>query len=121
MTAKERADWMRLIEGGYDPKLALTSLSLPPKLADEEKFQKAIQTAQATATARLRQKVLRLAITNEDLRSLEKELERREMIADSGGVQRLERLILSPTGGFCVHCHGPQGRASGKTNGKAAE
>ena len=122
MKAKERSDWMRLIEGGYDPKLALTSLSLPPSLADEAKFQKLISAAQATATARLRQRVLKLAITNEDLRSLERELERRELVADTGGVQRIERLVLSPPGGYCVHCHKPQGTVSArKTNGKATE
>ena len=122
MKAAQRAAWLKLISEGHDPKLAAEALKLPVSVASEDKFQPAIQAALSMATAKLRQRVLSLALGKEDLSALTKELERRELVvADGGGVTRIERLVLSPTGGFCLHCHQPQGRASGKTNGKAAE
>ena len=120
MKAAERAAWLKLISEGHDPKLAAEALKLPVSVASEDKFQPAIQAALSMATAKLRQRVLSLALGKEDLSALTKELERRELVADTGGVTRIERLILSPPGGYCVHCHQPQGMAR-KTNGKATE
>ena len=94
MKAAERAAWLKLISEGHDPKLAAQALSLPVSVADESKFQKAIQAALAMATANLREKVLSLALGNSDIRALEKELERRELVADSGDVQRIESIII---------------------------
>ena len=122
MKAAQRAAWLKLISEGHDPKLAATALGLPVSVADEDKFQKAIQAALSMATAKLREKVLHLAISNSDIRALEKELDRRELVADSGGVTRIERLVLSPPGGYCVHCHKPQGTvAARKTSAEATE
>jgi hypothetical protein len=121
MKAAERAAWLKLISEGHDPKLAATALSLPVSVADEKKFQPSIRAALSMATAKLREKVLSLAINNEDIRALEKELERRELTADSGGVTRIERVILKG-GGVCVNCGRPPYAKHGKpTNGKAAE
>ena len=94
MKAVERTAWLKLISEGHDPKLAATALSLPVSVADEPKFQKAIQAALAMATASLREEVFSLALDTKDIRSLERELERRELVADSGGVQRIERHVI---------------------------
>ncbi len=110
MKAAERAAWIKLISEGHDPKLAAIALGLPVSVADEPKFQKAVQAALAMATAKLREKVLALAIGNSDIRALEKEIERRELTADSGGVQRIVRVVIFK----CEKCgYEPDVNASG--------
>ena len=102
MKAAERAAWLKLISEGHDPKLAAQALSLPVSVADEPKFAKAVQAALAMATAKLREKVLSLAIDNSDIRALEKEIERRELQSDGGGITRIERVIIDTT--HCPKC-----------------
>ena len=97
MTADDKAALIRLIESGHDPEAACASLNLPASTVIQPgpKLARGIQAALRVGTARLRSKVLELALAGDNVQALERQLDRREQAATAGkGLQLIERRVI---------------------------
>ena len=123
MTAEDKAELLKLIESGHDPEAAAIAVGLPVSLVNSPKPQlkKALDAALRVGTARLRGKIMELALKGDNVQALERQLERREAVVDDTGIGCIERRIV-PGNGRCVHCHKPpfSPRNGKPTNGEAA-
>lgn len=99
MNAQDRVKLLKLISDGHDPEAAAVALGIDVSTVTQpgRKLKAAIKSALRVGTARLRSKVMELALSDGDIRALEKQLERREaQVADEPGLTRIERIIVAP-------------------------
>lgn len=107
MNAATRKKLLKLIEAGHAPEGAADSLNLDISVVNEEELRSEIDNALRVGTARLRSKVMELALEGGDVRALQIMLERREAVetADTG-ITRIERVILNGRCRLCEHRSG---------------
>ena len=121
MTRDERKRLLKLVGRGLDIESGAAQLGLPMAYVKKagKVYAKQLKTAFSVGSALLRARVIESAVVSDDFKTISAELERRELTEAAGiGITEIVRTVLSPTGGFCVHCGKAQGLRHGKTNGK---
>jgi hypothetical protein len=97
---------LKLIAAGHDCEAAAHALGIDAAALSDPDLKKSIQEAHRVATARLKSKIMQLALDSDDARSLLQLLERREAMAVDDKVTGIERVIVDA---ICAHCGRPTG------------
>jgi hypothetical protein len=97
VSPEDKAKLLKLIEACHTPEAACSALGLP--LSDVAKpgprLAAAIQAAESVGLARLKSKVMDLALEGNNVQALERELERREAkTLGTKGIERIERIVI---------------------------
>ena len=105
MNATDKAKLLALVSSGHDPESAAIAVGADLSLVNKPKPQlkKALAAALRVARARLRGKIMELALEGNNVQALERQLERLEAKTDTGGLQRIERVIISAKCEACGH------------------
>ncbi len=100
MNDADQAEFLKLVRNGHDPEAAVVALDLDMSVLNDPELKPGIQEALRIGTARLRSKIMQLALDSNDVRALTQLLDRREAL-EVDGIARIERVIL---GGKCKAC-----------------
>lgn len=123
MTPTLKRKLLDRINAGMDTDSACAELGIPITeiAAASKRLKELIGTAETAGSARLRGRLFKNALAGDDTRYLQDLLDRRAQVG-AKTITVIERRILSPPGGHCVHCGKAQGtpNPSKRTNGQAA-
>ena len=125
MTPSQRKALLAYVSSGLDVEAAGAQLGLSMSAVRKvgAKLARQLDEAYATGSARLRGRLLKAALTENDLKVIQSLLEQRAISASEGeGVLKIERILVNPP---CWKCHAVQplstvGKPRKPTNGQAA-
>lgn len=115
MNAKRKAELLKLIRAGHDVEAAAVAVgaSISEVSQPSPKFKAEINAALSVGTARLRGKIMELALGDSDLRVLENLLAHREaQLGDKDAIHCVERTIIDAK---CPHCGKPPPKEARQT------
>ena len=121
MTRDQRKALKELVSAGLDVEAAAAQLNLSMSEVRKsgKQFAKQLAEAYATGSARLRGRLLKAALSENDAKAISALLEQRAISAAADtGINRIERVIL-PGGGRCLNCGKPPGQKPAPSNGKS--
>ena len=95
MTAAERAKLVHAVESGHPPESACAAMGIPVAALEKPHLAKLIKAAERIGIAKIRSKIIEIALEGDgDVRALERELERREIVHADVGITAIERRII---------------------------
>ena len=101
MEAALREKIIKLVSSGHDSEAVLDNLGISAEALDDPELRAAIKEAHRIATARLRSKIMQLALDSDDSRSLLQLLERREAMVTDEPVTVVRMIVVDSP---CPHC-----------------
>ncbi len=114
---------IQLISDGHEPSAAAVALDMDVSVITKAgvKLRKAIDTAMSVGNARLKSKILELALEGGNVQALERQLERREALTVDAtatrAIGRIERIVIDNA--ICPSC-GYEHVSQPKGNGAVA-
>lgn len=124
MTPTQKKKLLTQIEAGMDSDSACAVLGIPASEITNasKRFAAQIDSAVRAGSARLRGRLFKNALRDDDTKYLQDLLDRRAQAGANQAITRIERVVID--GGYrCAHCGKPPGAAPTppkRTNGVAA-
>jgi len=107
MTRDQRKQLLEYVSSGLDVEAAAVQIGLSMREVRKAgvKYAQQLDEAYGTGSARLRGRLLKAALTTDDLKVIQNLLEQRAITEADKPLERIERIIINPP---CWKCHAVQ-------------